>query len=413
MGILKGILAIIFFASVVWSRQLTFHDFKVFSVKVENEEQLRILKTLENDDDGFSYWKDPILGRDADIVVSPNKLNDFNDLVSALKLNSTMKIANIQKLIDAESPLRQSREAFGWENYHTLDEINAWLDGLLISYPDILSVHHVGYSYQNREIRAIKLSHKNNSAAILIEANIHAREWISSATATWLLNELLTSTDPEVVDIATNINWYFIPVLNPDGFVYTKTTNRLWRKSRYPHQHLCYGVDLNRNFDFMWMHVGASSNPCSDTFAGPTPFSDPETKALSEFMTAHIDEIKVFITFHSYGQFILTPFAYTYEPADNYEQLKQVGNAGADAIRQRYGTNYVVGSSAEVLYMNSGSSRDWIKGIHNINISFTIELRDQGSYGFILPPEQIIPNCLEIFDGLKAIVSECKIIGYL
>lgn len=66
-------------------------------------------------------------------------------------------------------------------------------------------------------------------------------------------------------------------------------------------------------------------------------------------MTAHIDEIKVFITFHSYGQYILTPFAYTLDPAENYEQLKQVGNAGADAIRQRYGTNYVVGSSSEVL----------------------------------------------------------------
>lgn len=66
-------------------------------------------------------------------------------------------------------------------------------------------------------------------------------------------------------------------------------------------------------------------------------------------MTDHIDEIKVFITFHSYGQYILTPFAYTLEPAANYEQLKQVGNAGADAIRQRYGTEYVVGSSAEVL----------------------------------------------------------------
>lgn len=84
-------------------------------------------------------------------------------------------------------------------------------------------------------------------------------------------------------------------------------------------------------------------------YVSPTPFSDPETKALSEFMTAHIDEIKVFITFHSYGQYILTPFAYTLDPAENDEQLKQVGNAGADAIRQRYGTNYVVGSSSEVL----------------------------------------------------------------
>lgn len=68
------------------------------------------------------------------------------------------------RLIDAETPKRhlraEPRATFGWESYHTLDEINNWLDELLESYPNILTSHRVGYSYQNREIRAIKLSHK-------------------------------------------------------------------------------------------------------------------------------------------------------------------------------------------------------------------------------------------------------------
>lgn len=99
MSILKGIFAVIFLTTVVWSRQLTFHDFKVFSVKVENEEQLKVLKSLDNDDDGYSYWKEPIIGRDADIVVPPNLLDDFSALVSALNLNFTLKISNIQRLV--------------------------------------------------------------------------------------------------------------------------------------------------------------------------------------------------------------------------------------------------------------------------------------------------------------------------
>lgn len=99
MSILKGVFVIIFLTTFVWARQLTFHDFKVFSVKVENDEQLQFLKNLENDDDGYSYWKDPILGRDADIVVPPNKLNDFNALASALNMNYTLKIANIQRFV--------------------------------------------------------------------------------------------------------------------------------------------------------------------------------------------------------------------------------------------------------------------------------------------------------------------------
>lgn len=112
--------------------------------------------------------------------------------------------------------------------------------------------------------------------------------------------------------------------------------------------------------------------------------------------------------------------------------LFNLGNAAANAIRQRYGTEYTVGSTAETLCKNdklllsisfayqvffldynSGSSRDWLKGAHDINVSYTIEFRDTGDYGFVLPPEQILPNSLEMFDGVKAIVRECRTIGYL
>lgn len=99
MSVFKGIFVLIFLTTVVWSKQLKFHDFKVFSVKVETEEQLQVLRNLENEDDGYSYWKDPILGRHADLLVPPNKLNDFNSLVNALNLNTTLKISNIQRLV--------------------------------------------------------------------------------------------------------------------------------------------------------------------------------------------------------------------------------------------------------------------------------------------------------------------------
>lgn len=76
--------------------------------------------------------------------------------------------------------------------------------------------------------------------AIFVEANIHAREWITSATATWLLNELLTSTDPEVRELATNIDLYFLVVANPDGFAFTHTNVKLllYRISLVLYNHL-------------------------------------------------------------------------------------------------------------------------------------------------------------------------------
>jgi len=399
---------------VVLTEPKRFDNYKVYQIKVGSKDHLNILRELEQDtSDEYDFWNSPIMGRTTDIMVPPGKTVDFEKMMKNFNMDLGVKVSNLQDLIDAETPKVTPRAGFGWENYHTMEEIYAWLDELLVQYPTILTPHLLGYSYEGREIRAVKLSHKEGNQAIAIEATIHAREWITAATATWILNELLTSNDTDVVDLATNTDWYFIPVFNPDGFTYTKTTNRLWRKTRYPHYRLCYGVDLNRNFDFQWMSVGASDNPCSETFAGPVPMSDPESLALKAFYEERKDHINVYLAFHSYGQYILSPWGYTLDHVGNYDELMQIGNAAAEAIRVRYGTEYTVGSTAETLYFNSGSSRDWLKGVHNINASYTIEFRDTGNYGFVLPPEQILPNSLEMFDGVKAIIRECRSLGYL
>lgn len=103
MSAIKGVVVVILLATtVVWSRQLTFHNFKVFNVQVENEEQLKALKALESvghEYDGFTYWKEPIIGSNADLVVPPNMINEFNALASKLKLNYSLKIADIQRLV--------------------------------------------------------------------------------------------------------------------------------------------------------------------------------------------------------------------------------------------------------------------------------------------------------------------------
>lgn len=99
MSVLKRIILLTFLVTVVWSRQLTFEEFKVFNINVENEEQLKMLQDLGNQDDGYSYWKEPIIGREADLVVPPNKLHDFHALASAKNLNFTLKISNIQRWV--------------------------------------------------------------------------------------------------------------------------------------------------------------------------------------------------------------------------------------------------------------------------------------------------------------------------
>jgi murein tripeptide amidase MpaA len=131
------------------------------------------------------------------------------------------------------------------------------------------------------------------------------------------LNQLLRSTDPEVRFIAENVDWYIVPMANPDGYEYTRSSNRNWRKTRSQTSLICWGVDPNRNFAYNWLvkdesgDEGASRAPCSDLYAGSKPFSENETIALNDFMTKHHEKFDVYLSFHSYAHQILFPMGHT------------------------------------------------------------------------------------------------------
>ena len=80
---------------------------------------------------------------------------------------------------------------------------------------------------------------------------------------------------------------YILPVVNPDGYLYTQTTNRMWRKTRSPNDNGCFGTDANRNWGYQWGTGGSSSDPCSDTYMGASAFSEIETANIRQWLTMH------------------------------------------------------------------------------------------------------------------------------
>lgn len=108
-----------------------------------------------------------------------------------------------------------------WDAYYTQDDINAWLDDLVNAYPDIVSEIIGGVSYEGRDIKGIKISHGAGRRIIFLEGGIHSREWISPSAVCYIINELLTSDDPETVAAARDYDWYIFPVTNPDGYIWT------------------------------------------------------------------------------------------------------------------------------------------------------------------------------------------------
>ncbi|XP_053692244.1 zinc carboxypeptidase-like [Sabethes cyaneus] len=414
MSPLWTVFSLLISTTFVWSAQVRFDNYRVYEIAIENQDQLQLLQHLEQFSDAYLFWETPVrTGTKVDLMVPPHKFSDFSELVSRLQLHVSTKIENVQQLIDKEQLSRSRRDEFGWTKYHSLDEIYDWIDGLVAQHSDILSVEFVGNSYEGREVRAVKLSHKEGNPGIFLESHIHAREWITSATTTWILNELLSSADPQVQELAQNYDWYILPVVNPDGLNYTQEVNRMWRKTRYPHSVLCLGVDMNRNFPYHWMDGGSSSNPCSDTYAGPEPASEIESRNIMDYFKKYKDQIHFYLSFHSYSQLILLPFGYQdAEKVTNFYDWMEMAEAAVITLSKRYGTLYTFGNTAEVLYVASGSTRDWALGTFNVPIAASYEFRDTGNYGFLLPAEQIIPNSEEVLDSLVAFLAKARELGY-
>jgi Zinc carboxypeptidase len=203
---------------------------------------------------------------------------------------------------------------------------------------------------------------------------------------------------------------------------------------------VCNGVDPNRNFAFNWLKKdetgdeGASRAPCSDTYAGKYPFSEPETIAVEAFMINNREKFDVYLSFHSYAHQILFPFGHSRTRIvslivccsesfvnelifqENFEENQAIGDAAAARLKLKHGTEYEVGSTIETLYAASGVSVDHAYGHHKIPIAYTYEMRGSGTYGnfgFFLPSEFIVPNGEEVLESLIALVAKAREFGYV
>jgi len=299
---------------------------------------------------------------------------------------------------------RSSRYAHNWTSYSRLTVIHDFMRELAATYPNLVTVTNQGKSHEGRDMLMMKISTGGSGKnAIFVDGGIHAREWISPATVTWIMSELVenNAAHPQYTQ---NLDWYFMPVINPDGYEYTHTNTRLWRKTRRPNS--CgVGTDMNRNFGFHWNEGGSSANGCDDTFHGGAAFSEVESQAVRDSLLAVASQTKCYLTFHSYGQYWLTPWGYTSALPSDYNELYNLAISATRALTAVSGTRYSVGSSTNLLYVASGGSDDWAKGVAGVKYSYTVELRDTGLYGFQLPASQILPTARETWEGVKVVAD--------
>lgn len=332
--------------------------------------------------------------------------------------------------------------------YHTYDELTEELKTMAEKYPDLCDLVSLGKSYEGRDIWALRISKKPETdpgepaeekndnpqepspqppsgeapkkPGVIITGLHHAREWVSMEVPLLTAKSMLENydNDPAMKNRVDRAETWIVPLVNPDGYEYSRLKSFWWRKNRHPitetacdieqechlsnlpggvgtsrrsdEEILGYGVDLNRNYydgnpENMYLYRAEGDTPCStwddkgasdrlssDTYRGPRGGMEKEIKPLID-LEVNNRNIKAAIDFHSYGRMILYPWGYDYKQVENEEQYKGIAENMSRIISESDEENVRYRPMQSVdLYPARGSSEDFQKA--NDILGFTIEL---------------------------------------
>jgi carboxypeptidase T len=258
-------------------------------------------------------------------------------------------------------------------DYHNFSEAQAAISAAAGAAGKLAKTFAIGQSVEGRPITAIRFyaDDGKKKPGIAFLGTHHAREHLSTEIPLLLAQWLADNKDrADVSRLLETRDIYIIPMVNPDGVEHDIATGRYrWhRKNMRKNGDGSSGVDLNRNYDYRWGGQGASGSPRSDTYHGPAPFSEPETRAVRDFLTSR-PNITTVISYHTFSELILYPWGGSSEPISDDRAL-----AAFKTMANKIGgmTGYRPMQSSE-LYIATGDTCDWAWAELNM-FCFTFEL---------------------------------------
>ncbi len=302
-------------------------------------------------------------------------------------------------------------------DYPTVTELYNWYDDLVSNYPEICEKIKFGESWEGRDLYVLKVSDNvtvdEQEPEVLVDGNIHAREWSSHQVASYFLWTLLDGyeTNDTIHWLVDNREIFVAPMVNPDGYIYDGDGNyggdgegNSWRKNRNDSTPTSsVGVDLNRNWDYFWEN--GDDDPSSNTYHGAAPFSEYETGNYSEWILSR--DIQSYQNIHSYRGTLLLPGGENGTKTlhdDWYRDMAQdmtslTSMMGNESDHYSYGR-----PMEEIGYTASGAANDWVynaTGAHGM--CYEIETGGSGFY----PPEEDITTINKDLD--ESLIYQARI----
>jgi len=286
--------------------------------------------------------------------------------------------------------------------FYTYEEALAILDDMQDKFPDIISVKkQIGdiETHEGRPIYSVVISDNPETSEPdepknLYNAIHHAREPNGLTQLIFFMWHLLENyeSDPLITEMINELELHFIPVVNPDGYIFNETTNPdgggFWRKNRRDNGDGTFGVDLNRNYGYQWgiNDTGSSPNTNAQTYRGPEPFSEPETQAVKLYCETY--PFNFIFNYHTFGNLLIYPWGYNDSPTPENDYFQGI----AQELTKL--NNYTYGTGIETVGYNvNGDSDDWMYGEETTKQKSYAMTPEVGSEGFWPPMDAIIPNC--------------------
>ena len=376
-------------------------------------EKLEILfnNGLEVDHFGYESKKDFTAElSDEDLSLLKKNNIKFSYIVEDLEKN----LEKFNKEIDKNAPKSGSKNAkvavttpsnfaLGtYGGYYTFAELQTILDQMRTLYPNLISAKSsIGTSIEGRPVFMIKISDNPDvdevEPEMFFNAVHHAREPMSMSQLIFFMWHILENynTDKDIKTLVNSTELYIVPCVNPDGYVYNQGTNPsgggMWRKNRRINGDGTFGVDPNRNYGYQWglNNTGSSPTSSSDTYRGPSAFSEPETQIIRNFCNTH--SFSLSFDFHAYGNFCIHPYGYA--TTNSNPELPLFQQMGTFFVAEN---GFISGNAQQTVnYTSNGGGDDWKYGEQTTKskiYSFTPEV-GPAAEGFYPASSRIIPIC--------------------